>query len=125
MSHTTYITGILLAGILSLIGWFVVLFRMDPFSSTNVALVLFFVSLFFALASFFAVIGYYLRVFFNRNEIYYSHILISLREGILFSFFVCIALIFQIIRVLTWWNLLLLFVAIMLLEAYFLSRSNE
>jgi hypothetical protein len=125
MSHTHYIIGILLAGILSLIGWFLVLFRLDPFSSTNIALILFFVSLFFALASFFTVIGYYLRVFFNKNEIYYAHILISLREGILFGFFVCITLIFQIIRVLTWWNLLLLFLAIMLLEVYFLSRGNN
>jgi hypothetical protein len=125
MSHTHYIIGILLAGILSLTGWFLVLFRLDPFSSTNIALILFFVSLFFALASFFTVIGYYLRVFFNKNEIYYAHILISLREGILFGFFVCITLIFQIIRVLTWWNLLLLFLAIMLLEVYFLSRGNN
>jgi len=124
MSHTHYIIGILLAGILSLIGWFLVLFRLDPFSSTNIALILFFVSLFFALASFFTVMGYYLRVFFNKNEIYYAHILISLREGILFGFFVCIALIFQILRVLTWWNLLLLFLAIMLLEVYFLSRNQ-
>ncbi len=124
MSHTTYISAILVAGIMSLIGWFLVLFRLDPFASTNIALGLFFVSLFFTLVSFFTVIGYYLRVFFNRNEIYYSHILISLREGILFAFFVCIALGFQVMRVLTWWNLILLFIAIFLLEAYFIARSK-
>lgn len=125
MSHTSYITLILLAGILSLFGWFVVVLRLDPFASTNMAVALFFISLFLSLASFFTVIGYYARVLFNKNEIYYSHVIISLREGILFAVFVSIALIFQIMRVLTWWNMVLLFMAIALLEVYFLSRHTE
>lgn len=125
MSHTSYIFAILFAGIISLCGWFLVLFRMDPFSSTNIALALFLISLFLALASFFTVIGYYLRVFFNKNEIFYAHIWISLRQGLLFSFFVCTAVVFQLMRVLTWWNLLLLFIAIVLLEVYFLSKNND
>lgn len=125
MSHTTYIVAILLAGILSLLGWFLVIWRLDPFSSTNLALVLFFVSLFFALASFFTVVGYYLRVLFNRNEIYYSHIIISLRQGILFALFICLSLGFQIMRVLKWWNVALLFAAIVLLEVYFISKSTQ
>lgn len=125
MSHTTYIVAILLAGIMSLFGWILVIWRLDPFSSTSIALTLFFISLFFALASFFTVIGYYLRVLFNRNEIYYSHILISLRQGILFGLFICINLGFQIMRVLKWWNMLLLFIAVILVELFFLSRSNQ
>src|SRR6185436_14939849 len=123
--HTTYISAVLAAGVLSLLGWFLIVLRLDPFASTNIALVLFFISLFFALASFITVIGYYLRVVFNKNEIYYSHLLVSLREGILFALFVCLALGFQIMRVLTWWNLLLLFFAVFLLEVYFISRRSQ
>ncbi len=125
MSHTTYISSILAAGILSLIGWSVVLIRLDPFVTHNTtALVLFFISFFFSLSSFFTVIGYYLRVLINKNEIYYAHIIISLREGILFSFFVCASLGLQARKVLTWWNLILLFIAVFLLEAYFISKNT-
>lgn len=125
MSHTRYILAILGTGILSLCGWFLVLLRLDPYSSTSLALMLFFISLFFALASFFTVLGYYFRIFLYKNEIYSSHIFVSLREGILFALFICSALVFQILRVLTWWNLLILLCAIFLLEAYFVSRAQN
>ncbi len=125
MSHTKYILGIFAAGIISLLGWVLVLYRLDPFSSTTIAMTLFFITLFFTLASFFTVIGYYLRVLLNRNEIYYAHIIISLRQGILFSLFVCLSLTFQLMKVLKWWNLALLFLAIILLEMFFVSRKDR
>lgn len=121
--HSVYIFSIVLSAVIGWIGWLLVWLRMDPFGSTVLAVTLFFLSLFIALSSTLALIGYYLRLMFRRNEIFYEHIIISLRQGMLLSFFVCGSLGFQKFKVLNWWNALLFLVTIMLVEAYFLSKE--
>ncbi len=106
------------------LGWAITLYKLNPFESTGMALGFFFVTFFIALMCTFTVLGFYLRVWIYKNEIYYSHISISLRQGILLSLIVIISLAFQLLGVLNWFSGLLLIAAVLLIESFFSIRSR-
>lgn len=83
----------------------------------------FFIALFLALTGSLTLIGFYSRVWFRSGEIYQQHINIALREGLLIALAICVALIFQVLRILTWWDAVLIVAAIGLIEIYFSSRD--
>lgn len=125
MTHGRYVAIIGFAGVLAWIGWFLVLTKLNPFESTGLALSFFFLTLLIALTSTFTVFGFYFRVWLYKNEIFYKHINVALRQGLLLSLLTIFSLVFQMMRVLTWWSGLLLVVIAMLLEFYFSSRDAE
>lgn len=124
MSHNRYLAIIGSAGVLSWIAWVVVINKLDPFASTGVSLGLFFLSLFVALICTFTVVGFYFRVWLNKNEIYYNHINIAFRQGVLLTFLAVGSLAFQLLGVLTWWSGLLFIAAITLVEFYFMAKEQ-
>ena len=104
------------------ISWFVVINKLSPNNHTELALFFFFLSLFIALASFFGILIYFLRLQVVRN--FQGRVFnVSLRQGILVGFLAIFTLIFQLINVLSWWTGLLLVVSVVLLEYYFSSRE--
>lgn len=119
MTHQKYLSIIGLAALLSWIGWFIVLTKLTPFESTGMALGFFFLTLFLALSCTFAIFGFYIRLWLNRNEVYYHHINISLRQGLLLSLLTLGSLALQLAGVLTWWTGILLIMSVMLVELYF------
>lgn len=123
MTHQRYIMIIGSAALVSWLAFYLVIEKLDPFASTGLALALFFISLFFALTSSFTIIGFYLRVWFNKNEIYYDHINVSLRQGILLAMIALGCLLFQLLSVLTWWSGLLLIGAITMIEFYLVAKD--
>lgn len=125
MSHNRYLVIISFAGFVSWIAWILVLNKLDPMESTGLALGLFYLSLFFALTCTFTVIGFYFRVWFNRNEVYFSHINIALRQAVLLSLIALGCLTFQLLGILTWWSGLLYIGTVTLIEFYFLSRQQS
>ena len=124
MTHHRYISIIALAGLFAWIGWLLTLVKLSPNESPGVALFFFFITLFIALSSFFTVIGFYFRLWLLKNEIFYKHINIALRQGIFLSLIAGFALVFQMLRVLTWWSGLMLIIVAVLLESYFSSRDS-
>lgn len=123
MSHNRYLAIIGVAGLMSWLAFVVVIFKLDVYQSLGLAMAFFFLSLFLALSCTFAIIGFYLRVWLNRNEVYYNHINISLRQGILLSIVSIGCLAFQLLLVLTWWTGLLLVGAASLVEFYFTAKE--
>ena len=123
MPHSRYLSGIAFTAVLSWITFVIVILRLDPFTSTALALPFFSISLFLALTSTLTLLGFYTRVWFRSGEIYYQHISIALRQSALISLAVCIALVFSILRILTWWDGFLIVAAIGLFEVYFSSRD--
>lgn len=124
MSHIKYLTIIGVAGAVAWLGWIITLLKLNPFESTGMALGFFFVTFFIALLCTFTIAGFYLRVWIYKNEIYYSHINISLRQGILLSSIVIISLAFQLLGVLNWLSGLLLITAVLLIESYFSMKNS-
>jgi len=119
-----YLFAILLASIVGWTGWFTVLYRVNPFGK-SISLVLFYISLFFALAGTFTLIGFYIRVFISKNEIYFENINVSLRQGILLSICTIAALVFQSFRVLTWLTGILLVSILILFEIYLITEERR
>ncbi len=123
MAHSAYLSTILAASLLSWVSWFVVVYKLSPFSQQSLSLTLFYASLLVALSGTFALLLYFLRVWANKKEIYSAHLNTSLRQGVLLSLMVVVGLGFQRLRVLTWWDGLLLLAIVLLVEFYFMSRD--
>ena len=124
MTHNKYLAFVGAAGLVSWIAWFIVLTKLDPFESMALALALFFVSLFFAMACTFTVAGFYFRLWLNKNEIYSNHITISFRQGIELTVIALGCILFLIIGVLNWWSGFLLILCVSLVELYFVARQE-
>ncbi len=123
MTHNKYILILTVAALIGWLAFYLVINKLDPFASTGLALAMFFISLFFALTSTFTIIGYYFRVWFNKNEIYYDHINVSMRQGILLTLITLGCLLFQLLSVLTWWSGLLLILSISMIEFYLVAKD--
>ena len=123
MSRSLYLFGIFIAAVFGWASWGVVINKLSPYVSPAPALILFYTSLFIALTATFALLGFYLRVWLNKHEIYYQHINIALRQGVLLSLIMCTGLLFQRLRVLTWWDGLLLVLIMILVEFYFMAKE--
>ena len=125
MTHHRYISIIALAGLLAWVAWTVVINKLSPMETMGLSLAFFYVTLFIALSCTFTVIGFYLRVWLFKNEIFYKHINIALRQGVFLGLIAILALVFQMMRVLTWWSGFLLVIVFVLLEFYFSSQDSE
>jgi hypothetical protein len=123
MGQVFYIIAVFVAAILGWVSWFVVLSKLSPFLSGDLALAFFYSSLFLALTGTFTVVIYYLRLALNKSENFFRHLNAALRQGALLSFMVCVGLAFQRLRVLTWWDALLLLMIVLLIEYYFMNRE--
>lgn len=125
MSHHKYLAIIGAAGVFSWLAWVVVIFKLNPEESTGLGLGLFYISLFFALACTFTIIGFYFRLWLNKNEVYYDHINIAFRQGVLLTLIALGCLTFQLLGILTWWSGLLLIAAVTAVEFYVMARLQE
>lgn len=125
MTHHRYISIIAFSGLLAWIAWFLIIFKLSPYESMGMKLIFFFITLMIALNCTFTVLGFYFRVWLFKNEIFYKHINIALRQGIFLGLISIFCLIFQMMRVLNWWSGFLLVIIAVLLEFYFSSRDSE
>jgi len=124
MPHKNYLLILLVAGILAWVAFVTVIFKFDPYQSTSLALAFFYLSLLIALSCTFTLVGYFFRIWLYKNEIFYFHINISLRQGIILSLIAVSCLVLLMLDVLTWWSGGLLISAAVLLEFYFASREE-
>lgn len=123
MSRSLYLFGIFIAATFGWASWGVVINKLSPYVSPGPALIFFYTSLFISLTATFALFGYYLRVWLNKHEVYSQHINIALRQGMLLSIIMCTGLVFQRLRVLTWWDGLLLVLIMILVEFFFMAKK--
>lgn len=115
---------LLFTTLLGLGGWSLVLYKLDPYETPKLALPFFFVSSFFAFSGSFALILFYLKKWKAKEQLGLKHILISLRQGLLLSFFTEICLALLMMGLLRVWNGLLIVTVMMLIEFY-LSGKDE
>jgi len=111
--------------VLGWVSWLLVINKLSPFFSGYIALTFFYSSLTIALSGSFALLIFSIRSWISRNVQYRLYFFDALRQGILLSIMFNTALIFQRLRVLTWWDGLLLLSVILLLEYYFSSDRTS
>lgn len=125
MTHNKYISMIAVAAGLGWLGWLLVVNRLSPYESVGLSLLFFYLTLFLALSCTLTILGFYFRVWLFKNEVFYKHINVSLRQGIFLALIAIFSLVFQMVKVLTWWSGILLILIAMLLEFYFSSKDSE
>jgi len=123
MFFNRYVLSLLIASVVSFASLYLVLTKLDPFVDEYLALVLFFVSLFFSLTSFLSLLGYVIRTVFYGDELYLNHFNISLRQGLILGICICAIMGLQIIRTLTWWNGLIVVMISFLIEIFFVAKE--
>jgi hypothetical protein len=122
MTLKSYLWGIRFSTVLALAGWGLIVYFIDPQKSGILGQILFYLSLFLVLSGLFILILTKIHRKREGAEAQFVYIGMSFRQGILLALLSTILLIFQSLKVLTWWDGLLAVVAIFLAELYFLSR---
>lgn len=122
MSLKLYLTGMILGTILCLVSTVLIILYIDPEESRIFGPAVLLTSLFLGLTGFFTVCGFYMRLFFSKNEVVFNHISPAFRQGVLLSLVFVVLILLELFRILNVWAALLLIGAIILFEFYFLSR---
>jgi hypothetical protein len=123
MIFNRYVFLVALTLLLSGGAMLLVLTRLDPFQDKLLAIVLFYLSLFFFVSSLTTLLGYVMRVLLYPHEMTLNHFNVSLRQGMILAMLVVSLLIFQSFRRLFVWDAILLFLIAFLVEIYFVAKD--
>lgn len=116
--------GSAVAIVISWVIWLMILFWVNPEAAGVPGYVLFFLSLFLAIASTMALVGYGVRRFVASQELPAYSVRYSLRQGLLLAILIDISLVLQRGRLLRWWLVLILIVLCVSIEFIFLSYDH-
>jgi hypothetical protein len=122
MTLKSYLWGLRIWTLFSLVAWGLVVYYIDPDKTGILGQALFFASLFLALSGLLILFSTWVRRKINGPELALAQLGMSFRQGILLALLVIILLIFQKLRILIWWDGLLVAGGIFLIELYFLSK---
>ena len=129
MKYQKYFLFTGLVAAVGLTAFFLVLSKMEPctapggrrlcYSVSGLSLSLFFLSAAVALTGTFTFLGFGLRYWLNRSELYRDHLNVSIRQAILLTLCALGSLALLLLNVLAWWSGLLLIAIIVCIELYF------
>lgn len=121
MTVKTFIAGMIFCAFVGGFSWVSILFGTNP-SQGILVIFSFHLTLAIFSISVFTLISFFLRrLIFSRN-ISFSLVGVSFRQAVLLSVAVIGVLLFQELRILSWWSIILLVGSVVLMELYFISR---
>lgn len=116
MTLRAYLILMSVGALICWLAWFFILGSIDPKQAGLFGFVFFYCSLFLALAGTFSVIGFLIKkIILKNDQIVFHHVKSTFRQGMLVAGVIILGLILLQIKLLTWWNgilLILLFAAI-------------
>ena len=107
----------------SIVGLGLVVFYVDPEASGLIGKILFYVVFIFSLSGAFNLFLIRLRKRITTEENAHANIVLSFRQSLLLAILTAGLLLMQSLRLLVWWDGLLLLAGIFLIEFYFLSKD--
>lgn len=125
MSLRRYLITMAITTLICWAAFFTVLLRIDPNVSGTIGFVLFYVALFFALWGTLGLMGFFVRYFWHRQSVPFSHIGISLRQSFWFALIVVLSLILVAEELFELWTGGLLILGFTLLEGFFLIHAHS
>lgn len=126
MNIRVYSLIMILATILAWLGWSLVIVNFSPEQAEVTVFLLFYVLLFLAGLGTFSLLGLWSRKVFSRQKLILRAVALkAFRQGVILSAVVVTSLWLQALRVLTWWNILLLIVLAVVVELVFVVFSKE
>lgn len=123
MTQKNYLIIIAIIATIGWSSWVLVINKLSPFSTPGISLSLFYSSLLIALIGSISLMMYYLKISLDKAKGRAETLNISLRQGTLLSIMIIVGILFQRLKVLTWWDGLLLLAIILMIEFYFTSRE--
>ena len=121
-SYLGYLFGLL---IISSVAFLTVVWTVEPTQSNGLTITLFYLTLAGGLASFFAIIGLFLRRVAKKNESLPQQVRVAFRQGLLLSLVIVAALLLQRASLYSWWNMILLVALATAIESLFLAKRVE
>ncbi|MBU1203406.1 hypothetical protein KKH39_05180 [Patescibacteria group bacterium] len=127
MTIRSYNIAMLLATVLAWLGFFIIINSFDPYQGGLSIFLMFYFTLFLSILGTLSLLGFLLRSVWNRKRgIARVMVMESFRQAVIFSSVLLVALFLQSLRLLTWWNTLLLVVLATTIEFVFLVfRAND
>ncbi len=125
MSLKKYLILMIISTLFCWLAWFFVIRNIDPQQAGFLGFLFFYISLLFALVGTFSVAGFLVRVFLMKDRDIKKQLGISLRQSFLFAILIVGLLFLQSKRLLTWWNILLLILALTILEFFLISYRSS
>jgi hypothetical protein len=119
-----YLWLVRIVGFISLLALGFIVTQIEPEKNSWIKVV-FYLTFFLSLGSLFNLFLLRLRRRVMRGELVGENIILSLRQGTLLAFLATSLLILQGLRMLLWWDGLLVVAGIFLVELYFLSGDND
>jgi hypothetical protein len=105
------------------LAWLVVLYYINPTEAGLIGFLLFYFSLFVAVFGTFSLLGFFIRVWFSKEEVIFRHLGIATRQSLWFALLLVGTLAMKGANFMRWWSILLLMLFLILLEFFFLSRK--
>src|SRR3989338_511373 len=126
MNIRAYSLSIVLATILAWLGWSLVIVNFSPEQAEVTVFLLFYALLFLACLGTLSLLGLWLRKLFTKQKVIMRVVAMkSFRQAVILSAVLVISLWLQAMRVLTWWNILLLIVLAVVVELVFVVFGRE
>jgi len=129
MTLKLYTWGMKISTILSFIALGLVIYYIDPEQSALASQGLFYLSIFLAVTGLVTLFFTSLRKKGAGSKLSQQeaslYIVTNFRQGALVALLVVILLVFQSVRILTWWDGLLVVAGIFIIELYFLSNVKK
>lgn len=89
----------------------------------QVAIWAYYFSIFFFLGGLASITGFLFRRWWMHNEVLFSNVKVSMRQGFIFSSLLCGMLLLSAMQLLTWWDAIIMIVCAILIELYFKTRN--
>jgi len=122
MTLQSYLWGVRIGTVTSLAAFCVVVFLTDPLDIGNTAFFLFYLTFFLAVSSTSVLILTWLWQKMAKDMLTLGEIGMAVRQGVLIGILITILVGMQQIKVLLWWDALIVVGVVFLIELYFLTR---
>lgn len=125
MSLRAYLLGLSASSALCWLAFVLTLVNTNPTQGGQAAKLSLYISLGIAVLGSLTLLGYAARRYLARNELKYSLIRDSFRQAALGTLLLVAGLLLQAVRLLSWWDILLLVAIAVLLELYLRSHVRS
>lgn len=126
MTLRQYLVFMSIGTVVCAAAWFFVILSLDPTQAGFLGFLFFYVSLWLAVFGLFSVVGFLVRwKILKDDEVVFRHVKKTFRQAIIFSSAICLALFLLQLRLLTWWNGILLILLFLALEGVIFTNRRH
>ncbi|GEM_PF-3512128 len=120
-----YLGFLVSLSLISLLAFLVVVWTVEPSQSSSLTITLFYITLAGALASFFAIVGLFLRRWGKKHEPLPHQVKVAFRQGLILSLVIIATLLLQRVQLFSWLNMILLVALATVVESLFLAKRTD